>query len=114
VNVPRSGTYFVDAAARRAGKEVGKARTVVQHSSGDAESFGLRQNRALLTQLARATGGSYWDANKLDGLPDAVRASSAGVTRQELKPAWDAPIIFLLLLLLKSGEWLLRRRWSVV
>jgi uncharacterized membrane protein len=113
-SVAGSGTYFVDAVAQRGGKEVGKGRTVVQFSNGDAENFGLRQNRALLTQLARATGGSYWEPTKLAGLPDAVRASTAGVTRQELKPVWDAPMVFLTLLALKCGEWLLRRRWGVV
>jgi uncharacterized membrane protein len=112
--VPVSGSYFVDAVAQRGGREVGKGRTVVQFSNGDAESFGLRQNRALLTQLARATGGAYWEPARLAGLPDAVRASAAGVTRQELKPVWDAPIAFLTLLLLKCGEWLMRRRWGVV
>jgi hypothetical protein len=27
---------------------------------------------------------------------------------------WDAPFFFLLLVLLKSAEWLLRRRWRVI
>ena len=113
-SVPVAGTYFVDATARRGDKEVGKGRTVVQFANDAAESFGLRQNRALLTQLARATGGAYWEPGKLAGLPEAVRASAAGVTRQELKPVWDAPIAFLTLLALKCAEWLLRRRWGVV
>jgi hypothetical protein len=86
----------------------------VQHNSANAESFGLRQNRALLTQLARATGGQYWTAENLAGLPDAIRSSAAGVTRQELRPLWNAPVVFALLIVLKSVEWMLRRRWSVV
>jgi hypothetical protein len=114
VTLKRAGTYFVDATAQRGGKQIAAARTVVQHNSSNAEAFGLRQNRALLAQLARATGGQYWAADRLEGLPDAVRASSAGVTRQELKFLWDVPAVFLSLLLLKSVEWLLRRRWSVV
>ncbi len=114
VAVARSGAWFVDATARRGGKAVASARTVVQHDQGGAEAFSLRQNRALLEQLARATGGQYWQTGNLAGLPDAVRASAAGVTRQELRPLWDAPAFFLLLLLLKATEWLLRRRWSVV
>lgn len=110
----RPGTYFVDASAQRGGKPVAAGRTVVQHNSAQAEAFNLRQNRALLAQLASATGGRYWSPDDLAGLPDAVRASSAGVTRQELRPLWDAPIVFMLLLALKGAEWLLRRRWSVV
>jgi uncharacterized membrane protein len=110
----RSGSYFVDVSASRDGRAVASGRTVVQHDSQDAEAFNLRQNRALLMQLARATGGRYWTPDEVSGLPDAVSASAAGVTRQELRTLWDAPIVFILLLALKSAEWLLRRRWSVV
>lgn len=109
-----AGAYFVDVSASRNGRTVASGRTVVQHDSQDAEAFNLRQNRALLMQLARATGGRYWKPDELAGLPEAVRASAAGVTRQELRTLWDAPIVFFLLLALKTAEWLLRRRWSVV
>ena len=108
------GAYFIDVTASRGPRTVATGRTVVQHDSQDAEAFNLRQNRALLTQLARATGGRYWTPEELAGLPEAIRASAAGVTRQELRPLWDAPAVFLALIALKAAEWLLRRRWSVV
>ena len=31
-----------------------------------------------------------------------------------MKDLWNMPAVFLLLLLLRSSEWLLRRRWGVV
>ncbi|MFT3906420.1 MAG: vWA domain-containing protein [Steroidobacteraceae bacterium] len=111
---PASGSWFVEVTATRAGKQLGKARAVVDYQRGAAEYFGLRQNRTLLEQLARATGGSYWRADQLAGLPEAIRASRAGVTQQQLLPLWDMPALFVLLLALKAAEWLLRRRWGVV
>ena len=69
---------------------------------------------AVLEQLAAATGGRYWEPQALDGLPEAVRASPAGIVQQEVLPLWDAPALFLLLIALKVAEWLLRRLWSVV
>jgi hypothetical protein len=86
----------------------------MRHESGRAEYFSVRQNRTLLEQLSAATGGRYWAADQVDGLPEAIRYSAAGVTQQEIRALWNMPAIFLLLLLLKAGEWLLRRRWSVV
>jgi hypothetical protein len=47
-------------------------------------------------------------------LPEAIRYSAAGITEHEIRPLWDAPAIFLLLLLLKAFEWLLRRRWRKI
>ena len=36
-----------------------------------------------------------------------------GIVR-ETRDLWDMPVIFLLLLMLRSGEWLLRRKWGVI
>jgi uncharacterized membrane protein len=110
----RSGSWVIEARAERAGKPVGSARSVVRYEQGAAEYFSLRQNRSLLEQLAAATGGRYWRPDQLDQLPEAIRASRAGVVQQEVLPLWDAPVVFLLLAALKAGEWLLRRRWGAV
>ncbi len=109
-----SGTFFIDMLARRGKEVVSTARTAVHHEQGAAEYFSLRQNRSLLTQLAQATGGQYWSAGNLAGLPEAIRFSPAGIAEQQTKPLWDMPIIFLLLIILKATEWMLRRRWGVI
>jgi uncharacterized membrane protein len=117
-----SGTFFIDMLARRGTAKkadnsddaVTTARTAVHYEQGAAEYFSLRQNRSLLSQLAEATGGKYWSPGDLSGLPEAIRFSPAGVTEQLTKPLWDMPINFLMLMLLKSTEWILRRRWGVI
>ncbi len=43
-----------------------------------------------------------------------IAFSEAGITGREIKELWDMPVVFLLVLALKSTEWLLRRRWGVV
>lgn len=108
------GLYSLEALARQGESTVGTHRMAYRHESGRAEYFSVRQNRTLLEQLASATGGRYWTVNGLDELPQAIRYSAAGVTQQEIRALWNMPAVFLLLLLLKAGEWLLRRRWSVV
>ncbi len=109
-----SGTFFIDMLARRGSEVVSTARTAVHHEQGAAEYFSLRQNRSLLTQLAQATGGQYWSVDNLAGLPEAIRFSPAGINEQYTRPLWDMPIIFLLLIILKAMEWMLRRRWGII
>lgn len=113
-----SGTFFIDMLARRldqgSNEVVSTARTAVHHEQGAAEYFSLRQNRSLLMQLAEATGGQYWSASDLSGLPEAIRFSPAGITEQQTKPLWDMPILFLLLILMKASEWVLRRQWGII
>ena len=72
------------------------------------------RNASLLARLAEQTGGRYWELDELSGLPAEIRFSEAGITARELLDLWDMPALFLLLLLLRGSEWLVRRRSGVV
>jgi uncharacterized membrane protein len=106
------GVYRFDLSATQAETALGTARTAVRRADGSAEHFQLAQNRALLERIAAATGGRYFALADVSELPEAIRFSEAGVVERELLALWNMPINFLLLLLLKSGEWLLRLRWG--
>ncbi len=110
----QSGSWYFEAIAERDGEAMHVARASVYSESGQAEHFNIRRNAALLQRLSEATGGRYFDAGNLDGMTDLLRYSAAGITEQILRPIWNAPAIFLGLLLLKLGEWLLRRRWRTI
>jgi hypothetical protein len=114
LDASEAGNYFIELTARRGSEVVGTARTAVHHDKDLAEYFSLRQDRGLLERLAVATGGQYWSADDLTGLPEAIRFSPAGITEQQTKTLWDMPINFILLMLLKASEWILRRRWGVI
>lgn len=109
-----SGIWYVEAVAEKNGEPVTVARSSIHHESGQAEYFNIRRDSALLQRLSEATGGRYLEPDGLEVLPDLLRYSSSGITEQEYRDVWDAPAIFLLLLLLKAGEWLLRRRWGTI
>ena len=110
----KSGSWYFEAIAERDGEAVHVARASVYSESEQAEHFNLRRNSALLQRIAAATGGSYFEAGDLGNIADLLRYSSAGITEQILRPVWNAPAIFLLLLLMKLAEWLLRRRWRTI
>jgi len=110
----QSGTWYFEAVAERNGEPVAVSRTSILHESGQAEHFNFRKNARLLQRLSAVTGGQYFEADDLSALPDLLRYSSSGISETEYRAVWDAPAVFLLLLLLKAGEWLLRRRWSSI
>jgi uncharacterized membrane protein len=109
-----AGTWYFEALAERNGEAVGVSRSSILYESGQSEFFGFRKNAGLLQRLSAATGGRYFEPGDLSGLADLLRYSSPGITETELRAIWDAPIVFLLLLLLKGSEWLFRRRWSSI
>ena len=76
------------------------------------EEFGAALNASLLNRLAEATGGRVWRPDDLADLADAIAFSSAGIRERQQLPLWDAPFLYLLLVLLKCVEWSLRRFWG--
>jgi hypothetical protein len=74
------------------------------------EYFGSSMRAPLLRRLATETGGRFYTASNLGGLPEDLRHSRAGITVVERKELWDMPIIFVLVAALLAGEWAWRRR----
>jgi hypothetical protein len=79
-----------------------------------AEDFHVEQNRELLEKLSEQTGGRYYRPNELARLAEDVAYSEAGITTRETKELWNMPIVLLMILLLRGGDWLLRRKWGAV
>lgn len=113
-NAEKAGSYVTEVVAERAGQEIGRDVLTFQRMDGVAENFHTEQNRDLLEKLATQTGGRYWRPDQISNLPAEIPYSDAGITMRETKELWNMPIIFLVLILLRFSEWLLRRKWGVV
>ncbi len=113
-NAPQAGSYIADVSAKRGTEQLGSDVLTFRREDGVAENFHREQNRDLLQKLAEETGGRYYNAADAQRMPDEIAYSEAGITSHEIKDLWDMPAIFLVVLILKSAEWLLRRKWGVV
>ncbi len=108
-----NGLYSIEAITRKGEELVSSTQTAARFDQGQ-ETFDIRQNRALLQRISAATGGKYWTPAQWGEIGPAIAYSSAGITEQQISFLWDAPFFFLLLLALKTTEWLLRRTWHVI
>lgn len=111
---PQQGAYAAEIHARRGDHELGQDLVLFRREDGVAEDFHRLQDRELLERLADATGGRYWRPEEASRLPREIAYSEAGLSVRETRDLWDMPALFLLALALRSGEWLLRRRWGAV
>ncbi len=110
----KPGSSIAEVIARRGTEELGRDVVTVRREDGVAENFHLEQNRELLDKLASQTGGHYYRPTEMKKLGEDISYSEAGITVRETKDLWNMPIFFLLALLLRGSEWLLRRKWGVV
>ena len=113
-NAAQPGSYLTEIVASRGAEEMGRDVLNFARMDGVAENFHTGQNRGLLEKLSAETGGQYWKPSDLSRLPSEISYSDAGITVRDTKDLWNMPAIFLLILLLRSSEWLLRRKWGVV
>ena len=107
-----AGLYRFEASAEVGEETLGRAGYSVRRATGVSEHFQIQQNRPLLARLASLTGGRYFTLGQLDELPETIQFSEAGIVERELLDLWNMPFVFLLLLLLKAGEWVLRLFWG--
>jgi uncharacterized membrane protein len=110
----QAGSYLTEVIATRDKEELGRDVLTFARMDGVAENFHTGLNRDLLEKLSAETGGRYWTPQDFSKLPGEISYSEAGITVRDTKELWNMPIVFLLLLLLPSTEWLLRRKWGVV
>jgi uncharacterized membrane protein len=110
----KQGPYMAEITAKRGDEELGRDVLNFQRMDGVAENFHTEQNRPLLEHLAEQTGGRYWRPQDLSKLPSEISYSEAGITVRDTRDLWNMPAVFLLILLLRSCEWLLRRKWGIV
>ncbi len=112
--VAAPGTYITEIVAMRGSEEVGRDAITFRREDGVAEAFGRVQNRPLLQALSQRTGGNYYTPEDASTIAADMTYSEAGLTIRETRDLWPMPVFFLLLLMLKTAEWMLRRRWGAL
>jgi uncharacterized membrane protein len=108
------GLYRAELAARFGKDKVVTTSSAFRRDDNVVEHFDTGQHRAVLERLSNDTQGRYW---QLDGLPEISRAipyTKSGIVERQVLDLWNLPIVFLMLLALKLGEWLLRLRWGTL
>lgn len=75
-----------------------------------AERRGERADHAFLRQVAKASGGKFFERGKHGPLPDLIPAAGVETTRVTVTDAWNHPGFAVLLFGLLGIEWWWRRR----
>ena len=91
------------------------ASTVLEFSITEPryESGETAMNEALLRAMAEASGGAFFREETLWQLPAAVSAKAERVSTTIDGELWASPLFFLIIMLVASAEWLLRKKWQL-
>jgi hypothetical protein len=117
MNAEATGLYKVEVTARVGSKsepQTLSASTAFRRDDNIVEHFDSRQQRAVLQRIANDTSGRYWRIDQLAALSAAIPYTKSGIVERQMLDLWNLPIVFLLLMMLKLGEWLLRLKWGTL
>lgn len=103
------GQYDVRVDASRGETPLGSGVTHVRATPGDAEYFDATMHAERLRRIADETGGRFYTADAVAGLPEDLKYAGRGVTTVEERELWHMPIILLALVTLACAEWGYRR-----
>ncbi len=117
ISATEDGPYAITMAApmqgeAQAANEGSDVQKWLLKESDTAEQFDTGLHREFLQRISAATGGRYLDAADKDQLAQVLTMQNAGITKEEILPLWNMLALFLLLIVAKALEWLLRLRWK--
>ena len=75
----------------------------------DTELQNPNLDEAMLKQLAASTGGQYFTSETIQALPDSITNKTAQQASKRKVELWASPIFFLLIILVITTEWVLRK-----
>jgi hypothetical protein len=103
------GLYAAAVDASRDGQKIGAGAVSLRATPGDAEYFNPTMHAQRLQRIAEETGGKFYTADAVNGLPEDLKYTGRGVTTVEERDLWHMPIVLLALIGLVVGEWAYRR-----
>ncbi len=106
-----SGVYRVDVSAEAGGTRLGAATAWVLVGGVDTELADPRLDAQFLRRVSNATGGALLTLDELTTLPQ--RLLSTASLRQQRRDLWHSVWSFLVVVMLLTTEWSLRRRWGL-
>lgn len=108
------GRYKISAEGYHKGVYQGKDSLIVEAMPMEKEFLHPARNDEFLKKLAAVGSGFYVSANGIDSLESQLHPATTRVQRQENIELWYQPLLLILIIVLVTIEWLLRKRWGLV
>ena len=112
---PGDGKYQLNVHGFSGGAEVGKAKLSLEVVPVEKEFLSASQNAAFLKTLAQSSGGLYFDQSvNPDTLKKAMRVKSFNKIDEQNVELWYKPVIVILIILIITLEWIIRRKYRLL
>lgn len=106
----QEGMYLVEISAYSSrGTFLGKSESAFFVEESKAEFANARLQEPLLKRLAELSGGKYYHEQEAERLADEISVRPSSYSKMVEYDLWDMPLLFLLVIIILSVEWYVRR-----
>jgi hypothetical protein len=113
----QAGAYtirIVPTTAVTAGSDIRASTTTFRVEPPKREVDEPSLNRPLLTELARLTGGRVFEIADISQLDAAIPMREVTRTLETRDELWDAPLLYMTIVICLTLEWLLRKKYRMI
>jgi len=110
----KRGDYKVNLIGNLAGKNLGNQDGLFEVATSDVEYSDAKLNEQLLKDIARLSGGQYYTIDQIDEMVEKIPLVESSTSKIVEEDLWDIPLVFVIITLLFSIEWLWRKRIGLV
>jgi len=104
------GVYTIEVEAQQNGEIIGKHYQSFLSRPSKKEFYNATLKRGFLENLAELNGGMYYEPFEAEDIPANLMTRKTKTSIYRTEYLWDLPLIFLLLVILFSAEWISRRQ----
>ncbi len=105
-----TGMHLVEISAYSArGEFLGSSESAFLVEDSRAEFSDAHLQASFLKRVAEVSGGKYYHQDEARSLPDEISVMPGSYSKLVEYDLWDMPLFFLIVIVLVSGEWYLRR-----
>ena len=102
--------YQVNLIGNLAGKNLKNQDGLFEVAASDTEYSDAELDEQSLKNIARLSGGKYYTINQINEMVEQIPLVESSTSKIVEEDLWDIPLIFVIITLLFSLEWLWRKR----
>ena len=106
--------YKVNLIGNLANKNLRNQEGIFEVAASDVEYSDAELNEQPLKSIARLSGGQYYTINQINDMVEQIPLIESSTSKIVEEDLWNIPLVFVIIILLFSIEWLWRKRVGLV
>ncbi|MFC1490339.1 VWA domain-containing protein [Candidatus Latescibacterota bacterium] len=109
VFIENPGIYTIDVVAKQDSMLIGTQKQSVLSYLSKKEFHNSELQKSFLENIATLNNGNYYELSETDDIPTNLTGRQTSTSIFHYKYIWDSPILFILIIMILSLEWVYRR-----